>query len=190
MCEFSAGGRTRWRLVLVLAMSLLSLGRGTEAGQEPMIGPPWFQAELTRLTQGTGRWIADNSPYVSDTETIEAYGTEWRWSLGRAGVTGRLFGLVDGAEVATYWEYRLYWDGAAQQAVTEQFGANGAYGRGYMVGFGEGTLADQTFTGPDGNQWRDLHHAWFEGSTHVTRSYGWAEGAWVPRRTYRWELES
>ena len=151
--------------------------------------PDWYLRELAQLTQGTGRWVADNGEYKSNEEPYEAYGVDWTMAPDKRGMTGRLFGLQGGKRVAEFWHFRIYSDAKERQAIVQQFADFGVIGQGAFSGFDRATLMDQTFTAPDGMQWRELHHAWFEGSTHVTRSFEWRDGAWVAKRTYRWSLD-
>lgn len=171
-----------WLAVTVLGLAGISIAWPDD---DASAVPTWFRTSLAELAQGSGRWIADNARHRSDGEPFDAYGIEWRWGLGKQSLTGRLFGLQEGKEVADFWEFRIYWDGAGGTGVIEQFAGHGVVGRGALVGFGDGTLTDQTFTDAQGRQWRELHHSWFERDTHVTQSFEWKDGAWLPKRTYR-----
>ncbi|CAN5269012.1 hypothetical protein BH24PSE2_BH24PSE2_14280 [soil metagenome] len=175
----------RMQTWLVVAWSLPAAFQAAAA--EELAVPAWFEAHLSELTDGGGRWIAGNAAYRGDGEPYEVYGIEWRRALSDHSVTGRLFGFQDGRQTEDFWEFRIYWDGAARTGVIEQFNGAGVVGRGSLVGFGPATLTDQTFTDPRGRQWRELHHAWFEGDVYVTQSYDWEDGSWVPRRAYRWK---
>ena len=169
-----------------LCLMLVDLGCAASAADRSL--PDWYSRELSQLTQGTGRWIADNREYRSDDEAFDAYAVEWAMSPDQRGLTGRLYGLRDDREVAEFWRFRIYWDAKARQAVVLQFSGFGVIGSGNMSGFDQATLMDQTFTAPDGSQWRELHQAWFEDDTHLTRSFEWRDGGWVRKRAYRWSL--
>ena len=46
-----------------------------------------------------GTWIADNSQYKSDLDTLEAYGIQWTWGLTKKSMVGRLYGIKGGKDV-------------------------------------------------------------------------------------------
>ena len=180
----------RW--AAILGCLLLSVGlRAAEPATAPASGalPGWYQTEIDSLSQGSGRWVADNSAFRSEQEPFEQYVVEWRKASDQRGLTGRLFGISGGKESADFWSFRIYWDAAANGAVIQQFAGFGAVGIGSLVGFAGATLSDQSFTAPDGRTWREMHHSWFEGEVHVTRSLEWREGSWSAKRTYRWKLQ-
>lgn len=151
--------------------------------------PSWYQDEIDALSRGSGRWQADNAEYRSDKEQFTHYVSEWRKTPDGRGLSGRLYGLTEGKPSEDFWTFRVYWDAAAKGAVIQQFAGYGAIGIGPLVGFGNGTLSDQTFTAPNGRQWRSLHHSWFEGDVHITHSFDWKDGGWQARRIYRWQLQ-
>jgi hypothetical protein len=168
------------------------------AGTLPVVAaestlPAWYARELATLTRDSGRWIADNRAFENTNEPYDAYGVEWRGTADGRGLTGRLFGLQDGREVGEFWQYRIHWDAKEQRAIVQQFASFGVIGIGTFAGFDRdgrpGTLMEQTFTAPDGRQWRELHESWFESGVHVTRSHDWRDGGWSAKRTYRWMLQ-
>lgn len=179
-------GRTALRCALAMALLLTSW---LVAADETK-APAWFRAELARLTAHGGLRLADNTAYRSDAEPFDAYGVVWMADPDGSGATARLFAQTQGREVAEFWRFSLRWNAASGHADLVQTGQAGTVGRGTLSGFGEATLMEQEFTLADGRKWRELHHAWFEGDTHVTRAYDWADGAWIAGRTYRWELVS
>lgn len=136
-----------------------------------------------------GTWITDNSEYRTDAEPFDAFGLDWSWGLGRQSLVGRLYGLRDGAEAGTFWEFREFWHPLDRQLVTMQFGAGGAYGVGPHEIRPDGTSEMvQTFFNPGmGTTERIGHRAELHGNEHVTASFAVAEdGTWAPRRTYTW----
>lgn len=157
------------------------------SGTHPL--PDWLRAHMQFLTHGSGRFITDNSAYVSEQEPIEAYGTEWAWGVGEQSVTGRLFGLKDGKEIATFWEFRLVWHPGEAQALLYQFGASGVFGVGPMTLSGPGQhQLDQSFFGPDGTRFRVAHDsAETDDDTQLTQTYDVGDdGTRTPRRKYIW----
>lgn len=183
----------RWLTCCIFVAGMLPVLAVAESGP-----PAWFRQHLQQLTAGSGRWIADNQAYRGDDEPFDAYGLQWQPGLGGHTATGQLFGLRAGEQSEDFWQFRVYWDATGGHGVIEQFAGHGAVGRGPLTGFGEATLTDQTFTMPDGRQWRELHHAWFEDDArtgtadgvHVTHSFEWKQGAWTPKRQYRWQLQA
>jgi hypothetical protein len=152
--------------------------------------PAWFRDLLRRHTAGSGRWIADNAAYRSDAEPADAYGVEWRLGLGNQTLHGRLFGLRDGKEIATYWEFWMIWHPGDRRVLAHQLGAWGTLGVGPMEPDGRGgTVLHQVFYDLDGAQRRVRHDSRFEGDTEITTSYDWVNGAWVKRRTYVWQRQ-
>jgi hypothetical protein len=77
-----------------------------------------------------GTWIADNSAFKDANDTTDAYGIDWSWGLGRKSLIGRLYGIKDGKEIGTFWEFREFWDPGQGQVMATQFGGNGTYGVG------------------------------------------------------------
>jgi hypothetical protein len=172
------------RAITAVAMFLVT----TAAAAAPP--PDWFLEEIKALSGGTGRWIADNSAYKSADEPFEAYGLEWRAGFDGVTMTGRLFGLKDGVETPTFWEFRQYWHPGKSGAVLDQFGWGGVIGTGAMVREGATTVTDQVFYQPDGSTRREGHRAHFSDSdTHVTQSFDIVGGEWKPRRSYVWKRE-
>ncbi len=162
---------------------------GAPGGQaEP---PAWFHRHMEFITQEGGRWVADNSTYRNDDEPFDAYGIEWSWGLGKKGLTGRLFGLQAGKEVATFWEFRIFWHPGEGKVQVYQFGGDGTVGAGTMNSAGEGkTRIEQVFFYPDGRSAPVAHDSSdTPEKTHVTKSYnGTAEGSWKDDRLYTWRL--
>ena len=179
-------------LVIVLAVLLAISGAQRALAQTPSDEsvserPAWFDAEVDRLTANDGRWVADNARYKNEAEVFDAYGVEWTRNEDGNGITGRLFGLTVGTEVADFWQFAIDWNPEQQRVDVKQTGSGGTVGLGTLVGFGEATLMEQTFSLPDGRQWQSLHHSWFENGIHVTAAYDWKDHGWEAGRTYRWK---
>lgn len=150
--------------------------------------PAWFQEHMALMTAGGGRWLADNGTYRSDGEPFDAYGMEWDWGLGKKSLKGRLFGLSEGVEQDTFWEFRLYWDPAAAEAVALQFGADGTVGRGVLEDRGEGaTASEQTFVSPAGVAREVRHETRTTRERQVTESFERQGDGWRADRSYVWK---
>lgn len=161
-------------------------------------GPPqWFLEHLESMARDGGRWIADNSAYQSDQEPYDAYGLSWEWGLGHKSLVGRLFGIQDGKEVGTFWEFRTIWHPGEHRALVYQYGADGTVGIGTMqeleaeAGRPAGTTADQTFYQPDGSTFRAGHRN-RDLDDRTTDSHSFdiqPDGTWQPRRSYIWKRQ-
>ena len=168
------------------------LAAGTATAQPAERAPQWYLDDIKTLSAEGGRWIADNSEYKSENEPFEAYGTEWMSGFDGDTMTGRLFGVKDGKDLAfDFWEFRQYWRPDKREAVVEQFGWGGALGLGVLRQDGSGTLSDQTFYNADGSVTRTGHKSHFpDKDTYVTESFDIVGDAWKPRRKYVWKRQS
>jgi hypothetical protein len=185
-------------LLLVIAIFLPALsgaGAGAEATlprpsgpEEPAVPPDWFVKHMRWLVEGSGRWTTDIAEGRGEDEPYDEYGVEWRWGLGQRSLQGRLFAIVDGIEVASFWEYRLYWHPGEGHAVLLQFGGNGTVGSGIMQARGgEGVEIDQEFFGPDGSKTRVRHETEPGGAgEQVIRVFHEEDGGWKLQRNYLW----
>ncbi len=164
--------------------ALIGSGRAMLSAQsEP---PPWFLEEIKGATAGSGRWITDNRTYVGPNEPADQYGLEWRKGLGGLSMTGRLFGLRAGQEIATYWQFLIYWHPDRQVAVMLQVSAGGVVGEGTMMEAEGGTVAEQVFYSPDGGNRRVRHESVVGEQERRDNSFDWADGAWRAGRSYTW----
>lgn len=179
--------------VCLFVLALAPLGASSSApprhGNDGPAPPPrWFETHMEFMTRGGGRFITSNAPYHSDAEPLDQYGLEWSYGLGRKSLTGRLFGLADGKERATFWEFRTFWDPASKQVRVLQFGADGTVGEGWLAeSETEGVLAsEQVFTSPEGGARRVRHESRDDVDAHATKSFKRAGDAWVADRDYTW----
>jgi hypothetical protein len=166
--------------VLAVGADIVSQG----APAQPI--PDWVRAQWA-LHAGT--WITDNTPHRSESEPFDQYGLEWTWGLGQHSLIGRLYGLTNGKDVATFWQFRQFWHPGEGQLTVEQFGTDGTYGVGPNVGQADGSFEMlQVFYSPTaGTRARVGHQASMKDGRHVTASFDVGEdGAWVPRRSYVW----
>ena len=148
--------------------------------------PEWFTKDMEKLV---GTWVTSNAEYQSENEPFDEYGLEWKWAIGKSSMTGRLYGLKNGEEQGTFWEFRQYWDFATDKAMLVQYGWNGTIGSGNVEHEGDGkTKIGQVFTTPDGVSSNTGHKAHFENEKHVTASFNIDEkGNWTKDRSYTWE---
>jgi hypothetical protein len=136
-----------------------------------------------------GTWVADNSTFKNDVDTMDAYGIEWEWGLGKKSLVGRLYGVKDGKDVGTFWEFREFWHPGEARLIATQHAADGTYGAGPHDVKADGTSEMvQTFFDPGAGTTSIVgHRSKLEGDVHTTSSFNVDEkGVWTPRRTYVW----
>jgi hypothetical protein len=179
-------------LVLALVLALV-------AGSSPIwaqtrqatatTAKPVPQVVIATWEKLVGNWVADNSTFKNDVDTMDAYGIEWAWGLGKKSLVGRLYGLKGGKEVGTLWEFREFWHPGEGRLITTQHAGDGTYGVGPHDVKADGTSEMmQTFFDP-GTGTKSIvgHRAKLEGDLHTTSSFNVDEkGVWTPRRTYVW----
>jgi len=173
-------------LPLLALLTVLAL---PGAAEPPAPVPEWVTGLWADLV---GTWIADNSPFRRERDTMDAYGIEWRWGVGRQSLVGRLYGLQGGKDVGTFWEFREFWHPGERRLIATQFGSDGTYGEGLHEREADGsTEMLQTFFDPvAGKTFKVGHRARLEGDVHTTTSYDVdAGGTWTKRRTYSWKRQ-
>ena len=171
----------------LVALLVTSAAVYSDEAEPPNAPPAWFLEEIATLTAGSGVWIADNAKYKSENEPYDAYGTEWRSAFNGMSMSGRLYGIIDGKEVAEFWQFRQYWHPGRKEAVVEQFGWGGTVGIGNAWHEAGKTKSDQSFYATDGSVNRSGHVSHFaDDSTHVTASFDIVDDEWQPRRVYTW----
>ncbi len=177
--------------IVQLFLILILLSGFAAAGEEQQPGPPaWFLNHIAFLTQG--RWIADNTPFKSDGEPYDAYGMEYEKGIGGKSVRGRLFGLIDGKEVATFWEFHTVWRPSDNRVIAYQFGGDGTFAEGPLIATGEHTQRmEQVFYSPGGQHWASGHETEEAADgVFITRSFDIGEdGSWAIGRAYTWRVE-
>ncbi len=172
------------RNLTYLAVFPLILGALSSAANADPI-PDWVLANWEKLV---GTWVADNEAYKNAEDTMDAYGIEWEWGLGKKSLVGRLYGIRDGLEAGTFWEFREFWHPGENRLIATQFGSDGTYGAGPHERKAEGaTEMLQTFCPATGAPFRVGHRSKLEGDVHTTQSFDVSEdGLWKDRRTYVW----
>jgi hypothetical protein len=174
----------------LIALLMTSASVHSEVAGETNAPPAWFLVEIATLTAGTGVWVADNSKYKNENEPYDAYATEWKSAFDGMSMSGRLYGIIDGEEVAEFWQFRQYWHPGRKEAVVEQFGWGGTVGIGTAWHEDGTTKSDQSFYAVDGSVNRSGHASHFpDPNTHVTASFDIVDDEWQPRRVYTWTRE-
>jgi len=183
--------RIAFSALVVLTAAMVAGHSELAAGAQQEFLPQWVQADWEYWTQGSGRWIADNSAYKSESETFDAYGTEWKWGLGKKTLKGRLFAMKDGREVGTVWEFLSYWHPGEKRLVVNQWGSDGTFATGTGKATGENTTESiEQFFSPDGRTFQIGHRAEKLPGEVRMQSYNITEsGTWEKRRYYVWKLE-
>ncbi|MEZ5319682.1 MAG: hypothetical protein R2752_19935 [Vicinamibacterales bacterium] len=157
------------------------------AQSTPQPVPPVVQEAWEHLI---GTWVADNAAYKGPGDPNDAFGIEWQWGLGRQSLVGRLYGIRDGKDIGTYWQFREFWHPGEGRIIATQFGSDGSYGAGPGEIRPDGSSEYlQTFWDPSaGTVTRVGHRATLEGDVHTTTSFDvGADDVWTVRRTYVWK---
>lgn len=178
----------------VCKLAALFLAAAVAAAAEPSPGPPaWFLEHVEFMTREGGRWITDNSAYRSENEPFDQYGMVWEKGIDGQSLKGRLFGLAEGREVATFWEFRTVWHPRENRVHAFQWGGHGVYADGVMIGTGERShRSEQEFIRSDGSSFSSGHESSEqEDGSYLTRSFDIGpDGSWQPRRSYLWKLSA
>ncbi|MGD9964937.1 MAG: hypothetical protein AB7T59_00275 [Hyphomonadaceae bacterium] len=147
--------------------------------------PQWWVDHVAFISRDGGVWVTPNA--TTDPNAPDAFGMEWRASNEGRVLTGRLYGLRNGQEIAEYWTFREFWHPGEQRAIVQQWGGPGLYGVGESRWEnGEGVL-DQTFWLPDGRSWREGHRNRENGDAYETVAFDIdAAGVWTPKDARTW----
>ncbi|GLQ22358.1 hypothetical protein GCM10007853_02320 [Algimonas ampicilliniresistens] len=162
----------------------------TQAAPVPTAIPDWARANIAYMTEGTGRWVADNAAYKSDAEPWEFYVMEWSAGPDDLSMTARMYATIDGQpSQADFWSFYQYWDRASGEMRVVQSGW-GVVGDGTMTLGDDGKthFAEQTFTAEGRPPNRVKHESRELSPTeHETKSLNWTEdGTWEADRSYIW----
>ncbi|HXV62851.1 MAG TPA: hypothetical protein VEK15_19285 [Vicinamibacteria bacterium] len=174
--------------LLFLFPLLVIAGTGVRS-VEAQPAPDWVVANWKNLI---GVWIADNSAYKTEEASMDSFGLEWTWGIGNQSLVGRLYGIKDGEEVATFWEFREFWHPGEQRLLTTQFGRDGTYGAGphHQNADGSTEMLQTFYDAATGRATRVGHRAVLKADEHTTQSFDVDEsGTWKERRTYIWRRQ-
>lgn len=165
---------------------------GTKSGTGRQSMPSWLKDHFVYMTEGNGVWITDNALFKSEQEPFDQYATVWKWGVGQQSIVGRLYALKNNKEVASFWEYRVFWHPHKQSVVFEQFGGSGVIGEAEMRMDSSQILVksyivDMVFYAFQGVSWRDRHIFTEQGDQHLTQSFEFKDGKWLAKRSYIWK---
>lgn len=163
-----------WLVVLVC---------GTVWGQVP----EWYQQEMAR---SVGTWEADNTMYMNEQETDDAYGITWEWGLGQQSLIGNLYGLKNTKVTNQYWQFFQFWDTEVQKVRVIQISPWGVKGEGFMEQIdATHTKINQVFVMPSGLTYESGHTTEILKDQEISVSFNIKEGEWIKNRTYTWKKQ-
>ncbi len=151
--------------------------------------PAWFEKKWSTDTQGTGKWIADNSKYKSESEPVDSYGIEYSRGAGKKSLKFRLYAISDNKESGTIWEYREFWHPGEKKVLVYQWGSDGTFGFGELkpMNLSQGKFElEQIFLQPDGTSYKTRHDTMETETERHSISYDYSDGSWKKGRTYIW----
>lgn len=178
--------------LLILITTVISYSAIAQQGSaETKRMPEWVKAHMGYMTEGTGRWVADNSKFKSVSEPYDQYGVEWKWGIGKQSIKGRLFGMQKEKEIAEFWEFYLFWHPQKQKVIIQQISGNGIVGIGEIVNVESEKkierMSQMIFFSPDGKSWSDLHRIFEDKNEHQTTSFILKNSTWNKQRSYIWK---
>ena len=182
------------RLIIIIAAWSMSPERLFSQEKEDVnLMPRWLKNHMDYMTRGTGQWIADNSKFKTKNEPFDEYGIIWKWGIGKKSMRGRLYGLRNRKEIASFWEFHLFWHPTKRKAILQQFGGNGILGVGEIQNVNSTRRierkSEMTFHSLTGKTWKDRHRIFEDKDAHETTSYSFKNNSWVQRRNYKWRRE-
>lgn len=150
--------------------------------------PDWWASHVDFVSRDGGTWRTANQAADDNPETPDAFGMEWQAHDGGMRLTGRLYGLRGGEEIAQYWTYVEFWHPGENRVVIEQWHPAGLYGTGETTSLGGNRFqVEQTFWLPDGRSWREGHRNIEDGDVYDTETFDIdEEGNWLPGTPYLW----
>ena len=162
---------------------LLVLCGGMVWGQ----APEWYQQEMERTV---GSWVADNSVYMSEQETDDAYGISWEWGVGKKSLLGSRYGLKETKVTNEYWQFFQFWDTEAQKARVIQISPWGVIGEGFLERTDKThTRLQQHFVMPNGTSYESGHTTEIQEGVEISVSFDIKEGEWLQNRSYTWKKQ-
>lgn len=155
--------------------------------------PKWVTATWAKLAEGTGIWIADN-PYFGENIPYDSYGMKWTYGPGKTALKGRLYGIRNGKDVFTLWEFLEYWHPGEQKLLTVQYGKNDnlgnlALGESIDTGLPNHYQALSLVYGPGGKIYHVGHKSEFLGDENRSQSFDIVNGQWQERGSFTWKRQ-
>ena len=154
---------------------------------EPSRSITAWKEHLEFLTRDGSWWWTTNAEYATD-DGVDAFGMRYVPVPGNVASRGCLWGIRAAEHLAVAWHFFQAWDPSANAPFFHQSAPSGAMGMG--TGWtleGDSHTQEQVFLFPDGTTSRVSHRTVRIGpDTMITESQVWAEGQWVPRRSYTW----
>lgn len=149
--------------------------------------PDWF---ISNMEESIGTWVTDNKTYKNEKEPFDQYRMDWKWGVGKQSITGRLYGVINGKEQGTFWEFRQYWDFAKNKGIVVQYGGDGTIGIGPIIlKEGNQTEMTQEFISPNGTKNIHGHRSTLIKGKLTTSSFDIKpDKTWKKRRTYIWYI--
>ncbi|MCB9917077.1 MAG: hypothetical protein H6832_01580 [Planctomycetes bacterium] len=181
---------TRSPVVLAIAAAFLVSCATKQLALAPATAAPpdWWREHVRFMCADGGAWITPNPQAPEAPGGPDAYGMTWtRASHGRL-LTGRLYGLKEGREVAEYWTFNEYYHAGEGRVIVQQWSSWGAYGEGETTSPAPNRCQlDQTFWLADGSSRREGHRTMENGDEYETQIYDIdAEGKWSLRDSNTW----
>ncbi|MGE0046492.1 MAG: hypothetical protein AB7T08_12105, partial [Hyphomonadaceae bacterium] len=93
--------------LLCLAAPETSRGQSSPAPAAAAAPPQWWADHVNFITRDGGVWVTPNA--ATDAAGPDAYAMEWRTANEGRVLSGRLYGLREGREIAEYWTFREFW---------------------------------------------------------------------------------
>jgi hypothetical protein len=147
---------------------------------------------MDKIKSDEGIWVADNSEFKNENEPFDKYVLSWKANPLKNSLKGRLYGLIDGQESGTFWDFTQYFDPNTQKIIIMQIGWNGTLGTGPLIATDTGGYdLVQTFTGPDGEKRKEKHTYYKpDKDTEITTSFNLdKDNHWATGRTYTWHRQ-
>lgn len=119
-----------WKAALLVAAAAALAAAGEQEKATP--APDWYREHNDFLARDGGDFHTDNSAYRSENEPWDAYGLSWEKGPSGQSLRGRLFGLRDGKDAATFWEFFVFWHPSEGNAFIYQIGRDGTVGIGTL----------------------------------------------------------
>lgn len=158
--------------------------RLSATGSDPERGA--YMAHLASLTDGI--WLTSNARYQEEDGGIDRYGMAYTLHPGGLAATGCLWQEQDGTVTGVPWQFFMAWDPIQRAGIIYQSSPNGLVAMGYeRPGSADWPELVQEMWTPDGTMLRVGHFEELDGpDRRISRSVGWSDGDWHPRRSYTW----